>query len=66
MLLRRIERYLRISGMTAARFGRESVRDPRLVFDLRRGREPRARLNAALHAYLDRREVMLDDRPWAR
>ncbi len=40
-LLRHIERYLRETNTTAARFGREAVGDPRFVFDLRLGREPR-------------------------
>jgi hypothetical protein len=38
MLLTRIEAYLRRTGMPPTRFGREAVRDPRLVHDLRRGR----------------------------
>lgn len=38
MLLSRIEAYLRRTGMPPTRFGREAVRDPRLVHDLRRGR----------------------------
>jgi len=40
-LLRHVERYLKASNTTAARFGREAMGDPRFVFDLRRGREPR-------------------------
>ena len=39
-LLRSIEQFLRKTGMAPTRFGRASVRDPRLVFDLRNGREP--------------------------
>ncbi|HEU4970019.1 hypothetical protein [Sphingomonas sp.] len=39
MILRQIERYLQRSGMSATRFGRQVARDPRLVHDLRRGRE---------------------------
>lgn len=44
MLLREVEKFLRENGIPATRFGRESVRDPRLVFDLRRGREPGMRM----------------------
>lgn len=55
-LLRRIERYLRTSGTPPTRFGREAVRDPRLIFDLRKGREPGAAMHARLCAYLDGRE----------
>ncbi len=39
-LLRKIERFLKETGMAPTRFGRESAQDPGLVFDLRRGREP--------------------------
>ena len=55
-LLRRIERYLRRSGTAATRFGRDAVNDPRFVFDLRRGREPRPRVQARVLAYLDEGE----------
>jgi len=41
MLLRRIERFLRRTQMSATRFGWLAVRDPRFVHDLRTGREPR-------------------------
>jgi hypothetical protein len=61
-LLRRIEAYLRASGTAPARFGREAARDPRLVFDLRRGREPRASLGRRLDVYLQGREGALEDR----
>lgn len=54
-LLRRIERYLRDSGTKPTRFGRDAVRDPRLVFDLRRGREPGRRMTERVNAYLDAR-----------
>ena len=40
-LLRRIERHLDATGMPPTRFGRETVGDPRFVFDLRAGRVPR-------------------------
>jgi 2,4-dienoyl-CoA reductase-like NADH-dependent reductase (Old Yellow Enzyme family) len=55
-LLRRIERYLKSSGITPTRFGREVVRDPRLVHDLRRGREPGTAMIARVSTYLDSRE----------
>ncbi len=55
-LLRRIERYLKSSGTPPTRFGREAVRDPRLVHDLRRGREPGSAMTARVSAYLDGRE----------
>jgi hypothetical protein len=37
-----IERFLAITGMSPTRFGILSAKDPRLVFDLRAGREPRS------------------------
>lgn len=55
-LLRRIENYLRRSGTPPTRFGREAVRDPRFVFDLRNGREPRAQTAARVAAFIDRLE----------
>ena len=41
MLIRKIEHFLSCTRMPPARFGRLAARDPRLVFDLRKGREPR-------------------------
>jgi hypothetical protein len=55
-LLGRIERHLRRSGTPPTRFGRDALGDPRLVFDLRRGREPRPRVAARISAYLDEAE----------
>jgi hypothetical protein len=55
-LLRRIERYLRRSGTPATRFGREAVRDPRIVRDMRNGREPGPNMVVRLSAYLDAAE----------
>lgn len=39
-LLQRIEVFLRETAMPPSVFGRAAVRDPRLVSDLRSGREP--------------------------
>ena len=55
-LLRRIERHLRRSGMSATRFGRAAVNDPRFVTDLRNGRELRPATREKIVAYLDRAE----------
>jgi hypothetical protein len=38
MLLSLIETYLRQTGISPTRFGRDAVSDPRLVHDLRHGR----------------------------
>ncbi|MES2493306.1 MAG: hypothetical protein V4579_08520 [Pseudomonadota bacterium] len=42
MLLRKIERFLRETGMPWTKFGRLAAHDPRFVQDLRNGRTPRA------------------------
>jgi 2,4-dienoyl-CoA reductase-like NADH-dependent reductase (Old Yellow Enzyme family) len=42
MLLELVERHLRCRRMTPTRFGREAVKDPNFVRDLREGREPRS------------------------
>ena len=51
-LLVEIERCLRKRKIAASRFGREAARDPRFVFDLRRGREPRPRTAARVLAFI--------------
>ena len=52
-LLREVERFLRIREIPAARFGRDVMHDPRFVFDLRRGREPRIETVTRVRAYLE-------------
>ena len=49
---RKIEKFLAASGMPACTFGRRAVRDPRLVADLRNGREPRQPMVARIEAFL--------------
>lgn len=51
-ILGKVERYLRKHGMPATKFGRLAVRDPRLVGDLRNGRELRSRTLARVEAFL--------------
>ena len=48
-----IERFLSKTGMAPTRFGRLSARDPRLVFDLRLGREPTARMRRRLEHFMN-------------
>lgn len=43
-LLHRIDRFLKQSGMPPTLFGRLAVHDPRLVGDLRNGRQPGPRM----------------------
>ena len=52
-LLREVEKFLKTSNMPAARFGREAVKDPRFVFDLSNGREPRPRTVERVRAFLE-------------
>lgn len=52
-ILRDVEKFLKNSSMPAAKFGREAVKDPRFVFDLRKGREPRPRTIAKIRAFLE-------------
>ena len=53
-LLGQIEKHLRITGVAATRFGRDVVRDPRFVLDLRNGRTPRVGTIARVEAHLAR------------
>ncbi|CAM4251556.1 Transcriptional regulator [Novosphingobium lubricantis] len=41
MLLRQIEKFIERTGMPVTKFGRLAAHDPRLIGDLRNGREPR-------------------------
>ncbi|MBB4640916.1 hypothetical protein [Rhizorhapis suberifaciens] len=52
-LLRSIEHFLRKTDMAPTRFGRAAVRDPRLVFDLRNGREPGERMKKRVEHFMN-------------
>jgi hypothetical protein len=52
-LLREVEKFLRRNGTPPTRFGREAVGDPRFVFDLRNGRDPRPQTVERVLAYLE-------------
>ena len=52
-LLREVEKFLRSNETAPTRFGRDAVGDPRFVFDLRRGREPRPSTVARVLAFLE-------------
>lgn len=56
-LMRAIETGLRRVGMTPSRFGREAVNDPRLVFDIKRGRQLRDDMERRVRAHLATIEV---------
>lgn len=51
-LLDWIENHLKEHGISATRFGRIAVGDPRFVLDLRNGRSPRRKTIAKLETYL--------------
>ena len=51
-LLLAIERCLRTYKIPPSRFGRQAASDPRLVYDLRRGREMRADTERRIRAYI--------------
>ncbi len=52
-ILREVENFLRSAKIPPARFGREAMGDPRFVFDLRNGREPRPRTIAKVRKFLE-------------
>jgi hypothetical protein len=54
MLIRKIEVFLRRTGMPATKFGRLAARDPRFVYDLRNGREPRARTERRIEHFMNK------------
>jgi hypothetical protein len=56
-VLQKIDRYLKATAMPPTKFGRLAVRDPRLVHDLRRGREPGPRMVRRIEAFLAAQQV---------
>jgi hypothetical protein len=60
-LLRTIEIFMKETGIAPTRFGRDAVRDPRLVHDLRLGREPGERMRRRVEHFMNiyRREMSL-------
>ena len=52
-LLLAIERYLRAHHMPQTRFGRLAINDPRLVHDLRRGRQLRPETAERIARFLE-------------
>jgi hypothetical protein len=53
MLIRRIERFLRETGMPWTKFGRLAAQDPRFVQDLRNGRTPRIRTEKRVEHFMN-------------
>ncbi|MCX7676992.1 MAG: hypothetical protein N2Z59_06410 [Alteraurantiacibacter sp.] len=54
MLIRKIEVFLRHTGMPATRFGRLAAHDPRFVLDLRNGRMPRASTEKKVEHFMNK------------
>lgn len=53
MILRRVERFLKATGMPWTKFGRLAAGDPRLVADLRNGRTPRPAMERRLEHFMN-------------
>lgn len=53
MLIRKIEVFLRRTGMPATRFGRLATQDPRFVLDLRNGRMPRSETEKKVEHFMN-------------
>lgn len=53
----RVESFIVATGMTPTRFGKEFAGDPRFVFQLREGREPRTAIRHRIMAALAAKEV---------
>lgn len=51
-LLQEVERFIKAHDIAATRFGREAVRDPRFVLDMRKGRTPHAKTTAKVRAFM--------------
>ena len=54
MLIRTIEKFLREQQMPATKFGRLAANDPRLVLDLRMGREPRSAMRSRVEHFMNK------------
>lgn len=55
-LLWQIERHLKETDTPPTTFGRLAVKDPRLVHDLRRGRQPGPAMERRVHAFINDRK----------
>ena len=53
MLIRKIERFLRRTDMSATTFSRLATRDPRFVYDLRNGRIPRTPMERRVEHFMN-------------
>jgi hypothetical protein len=53
VLIRKIEMFLRRTGMPVTKFGRLAAQDPRFVLDLRNGRIPRSRTEKRVEHFMN-------------
>ena len=53
MLIRKIEKFLRRTDMSATTFSRLATGDPRFVYDLRNGRIPRTRMERRVEHFMN-------------
>jgi hypothetical protein len=53
MLIRKIEEFMRHTKMPQTRFGRLAINDPQFVFDLHRGRVPRAKTEKRVEHFMN-------------
>ena len=53
-LLHRVEAFLKKTAMPPSVFGRAAVHDPRLVVDLRNGREPGVKIRSRVEHFMNK------------
>ena len=53
MLIRKIEAFMRQTKMPQTTFGRLATNDPQFVFDLRRGRVPRPKMERRVEHFMN-------------
>ncbi|MEO1045811.1 MAG: hypothetical protein AAFX04_10260 [Pseudomonadota bacterium] len=54
MILREVEKFLRKHDMPRTKFGRLAAHDPRLVDDMRNGREPRKAMRDKIEHFMNK------------
>ena len=53
MLLHKIEKFILVTGMPVTKFGRLAAHDPRLIGDLRNGRDPRPAMISRVEHFMN-------------
>lgn len=57
----KVEHFMEARGISPTRFGREYARDPRFVFELRDGREPRTTVRHRIISLIEKESVSHSD-----